>query len=82
MVFRASERSVSGRSALGTYFFENGSPLRIPSLLRMNPRLSHDTDLLHGGAEAAGNMTSGGTESIIMAVRRPGTMRLITSRGE
>ncbi|MFA5079485.1 MAG: aspartate aminotransferase family protein [Dehalococcoidia bacterium] len=72
MVFRASEEvSKVVEMALGTYVFENGlSPFAFPSLLRMETEvISMTTDLLHGGAEAAGNMTSGGTESIIMAVK-------------
>jgi len=71
MVFRASEEvSKVVELALGTYVFENGlSPFAFPSLLRMETEvISMTTDLLHGGAEAAGNMTSGGTESLIMAV--------------
>ena len=41
-----------------------------PSLRRMQAEVVAMTaDLLHGGAEAAGFMTSGGTESILLAVK-------------
>ena len=72
MVFRASEDvSRVVENALSTFVFENGlSPFAFPSLLRMETEvIAMTTDLLHGGATAAGNMTSGGTESIIMAVK-------------
>jgi len=72
MVFRAGEDvSDMVRSALGEYVFENGlSPFAFPSLLRMETEVVAMTaDLLNGGETAAGNMTSGGTESIMMAVK-------------
>jgi len=72
MVFRASEEvSKVVENALSTFVFENGlSPFAFPSLLRMETEVVAMTaDLLHGGETAAGNMTSGGTESIIMAVK-------------
>ena len=72
MVFRAGEDVADiVRSALGEYVFENGlSPFAFPSLLRMETEVVAMTaDLLHGGETAAGNMTSGGTESIMMAVK-------------
>ncbi len=72
MVFRASEEvSKVVETALSMFVFENGlSPFAFPSLLRMETEVVAMTaDLLHGGATAAGNMTSGGTESIIMAVK-------------
>jgi len=72
MVFRASEEvSKVVETALSMFVFENGlSPFAFPSLLRMETEVvSMTADLLHGGATAAGNMTSGGTESIIMAVK-------------
>ncbi len=72
MVFRAGEdvsRVVA--DALAAYVFENGlSPFAFPSLLRMETEVVAMTaDLLHGGENAAGNMTSGGTESIMMAAK-------------
>jgi len=72
MVFRASEDvSKVVENALSTFVFENGlSPFAFPSLLRMETEVVAMTaDLFHGGDTAAGNMTSGGTESIIMAVK-------------
>ena len=72
MVFRASEDvSRVVETALGMFVFENGlSPFAFPSLLRMETEVVAMTaDLLHGGGTATGNMTSGGTESIIMAVK-------------
>ena len=72
MVFRASEDvSKVVENALSMFVFENGlSPFAFPSLLRMETEVVAMTaDLLHGGDTAAGNMTSGGTESIIMAVK-------------
>jgi sphinganine-1-phosphate aldolase len=72
MVFRASEDvSRVVETALGMFVFENGlSPFAFPSLLRMETEVVAMTaDLLHGSGTAAGNMTSGGTESIIMAVK-------------
>ena len=53
------------------YFFENGlNPTVFKSLNRMeNEIVSMTADLLHAPDTAAGNMTSGGTESIICAVK-------------
>jgi len=59
-----------GREASMMYLSENAlNPLAFPSL----GRLQHDvvemvTGMLHGSDEAAGFMTSGGTESILLAV--------------
>ncbi len=72
MVFRAGEDvSELVEAALGMYVFENGlSPFAFPSLLRMETEVVAMTaDLLNGGEGAVGNMTSGGTESITMAVK-------------
>ncbi len=59
------------REANSLYMFENAlNPFRFPSLRQMEADIvSMTTDLLHGGDEAAGTMTSGGTESILMAVK-------------
>jgi glutamate/tyrosine decarboxylase-like PLP-dependent enzyme len=59
------------KDAARLYFMENAlSPLAFPSLRRMETEvLSIAASLLHGGPEAAGSMTSGGTESILMAVK-------------
>ena len=72
MVFRAGDDVADiVRSALAEYVFENGlSPFAFPSLLRMETEVvAMAADLLNGGGTAAGNMTSGGTESITMAVK-------------
>ncbi|MEW5944734.1 MAG: pyridoxal-dependent decarboxylase, partial [bacterium] len=52
------------------YLTENAlDPLTYPSLLRLeNEVVAMAADLLRGGADAVGNFTSGGTESIMMAV--------------
>jgi glutamate/tyrosine decarboxylase-like PLP-dependent enzyme len=59
------------RNAYQRYFFENGlNPTVFKSLNRMeNEVVSMTADLLHAPGTAAGNMTSGGTESIICAVK-------------
>ena len=57
------------REANLLYLYENAlNPFRFPSLRSMEVDVvSMTTQLLHGGESAAGAMTSGGTESIIMA---------------
>jgi glutamate/tyrosine decarboxylase-like PLP-dependent enzyme len=59
------------REANNLYLFENAlNPFRFPSLRRMEGDVvSMTTNLLHGGEESGGAMTSGGTESILMAVK-------------
>lgn len=59
------------KEAYTTFLFGNGlSPAAFPSLRKFESEVVAMTaDLLRGGEEAAGNMTSGGTESIIMAVK-------------
>jgi glutamate/tyrosine decarboxylase-like PLP-dependent enzyme len=59
------------REVNNLYLFENAlNPFRFPSLRQMERDVvSMTTNLLHGGAEATGTMTSGGTESILMAVK-------------
>ena len=53
------------------YLYENAlNPLRFPSLRQMEVEVVGDTaELLHAPAGAGGCMTSGGTESIVMAVK-------------
>src|SRR5271154_2469618 len=61
-----------GRQAFNAYFSENalGARRAFPSLLRMEQEvIAMGLDLFHGPEGAAGNMTSGGTESIVMAVK-------------
>jgi sphinganine-1-phosphate aldolase len=59
------------REAYGSYMFENAlSPFDFPSLLKMETEFISMVGNLFGGDEAAvGSMTSGGTESILMAVK-------------
>ncbi len=59
------------REANLLYLYENAlNPFRFPSLRSMETEVVAMTaDLLHGGDGAGGAMTSGGTESILMAVK-------------
>ena len=59
------------RDANLLYLYENAlNPFRFPSLRAMEVDVvDMTTDLLHGGPESAGAMTSGGTESILMAAK-------------
>jgi len=59
------------REANELYMFENAlNPMRFPSLRQMEVEVVDMTlGLLHGPEEAGGCMTSGGTESILMAVK-------------
>ncbi len=53
------------------YFSENGAgPTLFPSLKRMEAEVvAMVTDLVDGGEDACGTMTSGGTESILLAMK-------------
>lgn len=72
-VFTATkEVSEVGQAAFNAYFSENalGARRAFPSLLRMEQEVvAMGLDLFHGPEGGAGNMTSGGTESIVMAVK-------------
>jgi glutamate/tyrosine decarboxylase-like PLP-dependent enzyme len=59
------------KEAYGMFSAENGlNPMAFPSLKRFEAEVVAMTaNLLGGDEEAAGNMTSGGTESILMAVK-------------
>jgi sphinganine-1-phosphate aldolase len=59
------------REAYGLFFSENGlNPMAFPSLKKFEAEVVAMTaDLLGGDSQVAGNMTSGGTESILMAVK-------------
>jgi glutamate/tyrosine decarboxylase-like PLP-dependent enzyme len=59
------------RDAAELYLFENAlNPFRFPSLRQMEDEVvALAADLLHAGPGAGGAMTSGGTESILMAVK-------------
>ncbi len=53
-----------------TFIYGNGlSPMAFPSLRKLEAEVIAITADLLGGSEAVGNMTTGGTESIIMAVK-------------
>jgi len=58
-------------AALDLYKTENGlDPTAFPSLLQMeNEVIGAAIDLMHGGPEARGSFTSGGTESILLSVK-------------
>lgn len=61
-----------GRAAFNAFFTENalGARRAFPSLARMEREvIGMGLDLFHAPTGAAGNMTSGGTESIVMAVK-------------
>lgn len=59
------------REANNLYLFENAlNPFRFPSLRQMEADVvAMTTGLLHGDGSSGGSMTSGGTESILMAVK-------------
>lgn len=59
------------KEAYGEFMAENGlSPLAFPSLRRMESEvISMAAGLFHGDDGVAGTMTTGGTESIMMAVK-------------
>ncbi len=59
------------REAYGLFFSENGlNPMAFPSLKRFEAEVVAMTaGLLGGDSQTVGNMTSGGTESILMAVK-------------
>jgi sphinganine-1-phosphate aldolase len=65
------EHSALLKEAYGEFISENGlSPLAFPSLRRMEAEVvSMAAELFHGDADVAGTMTTGGTESILMAVK-------------
>jgi sphinganine-1-phosphate aldolase len=61
-----------GAQAFNMFFSENalGARRAFPSLLRMEQEVvGMGLDLFHAPEGAVGNMTSGGTESIVMAVK-------------
>ncbi len=59
------------KKAHNLYFSENGlNPMAFQSLRRMEAEVVRMTaNMLHGGSQAVGTMTSGGTESILLAVK-------------
>jgi glutamate/tyrosine decarboxylase-like PLP-dependent enzyme len=69
--FAGDEVSSLLKEAYGEFIAENGlSPVAFPSLRKMECEVvSMAAGLFHGDADVAGTMTSGGTESIMMAVK-------------
>ncbi|MEX0801079.1 MAG: aspartate aminotransferase family protein [Dehalococcoidia bacterium] len=59
------------KEAYTEFFYTNGlGPTAFPSIRRFEAEvIAMTADLLHGGPDAVGNMTSGGTESILMAIK-------------
>src|ERR1700761_6146566 len=67
-----AEVSALGQAAFDAFFSENalGAARAFPSLQRMEREvIEMGLDLFSGSDGAAGNMTSGGTESILMAIK-------------
>ena len=72
LVYYAGDEHTDFLKAAYTKFFsENGlSPLAFPSLKKFESEvISMTADMLGGDGEVTGSMTSGGTESILMAVK-------------
>jgi glutamate/tyrosine decarboxylase-like PLP-dependent enzyme len=72
LVYYAGEEPLAVvKEAYNRFFSENGlNPMTFPSLRRFEQEvLAMAADLFHGDAEVAGAMTSGGSESILMAVK-------------
>jgi sphinganine-1-phosphate aldolase len=69
--FAGDDVSAVARDAYAELIAENGlSPFAFPSLQRMETEVvSACADLFQGGPECRGTMTSGGTESILMALK-------------
>ncbi len=69
--FAGDEVSELLKAAYGEFIAENGlSPVAFPSLRKMECEVvSMAAGLFHGDDDVAGTMTSGGTESIMMAVK-------------
>lgn len=72
MVFYPGEEAAKVQeAAYSAFFFENGlNPSAFPSLRKFETEVvAMSADLVHGDSEVVGNMTSGGTESILCAVK-------------
>ncbi len=72
LVYSAGEEVSSFlKEAHSVFFSENAlNPSAFPSLKQMEMEcVAMTADLLNGDAEVTGNMTSGGTESILMAIK-------------
>lgn len=83
LVYSAGEDAEEvAREASSMYMSENGlNPLAFPSMGTLQQDVVDCVaDMLHGGEDAAGFMTSGGTESILMAVKAA-RERAVSERG-
>jgi len=72
LIFNAGKDvSAVAQEAYTAFVVENGlSPFAFPSLLKMETEVaSMMASLFHGNSETVGNMTSGGSESIMVAVK-------------
>jgi sphinganine-1-phosphate aldolase len=72
LVYHSSdEHSKLLKDAYTEFMSENGlSPVAFPSLRRFEAEVvAMALSLFHGGSDASGSMTSGGTESVMMAVK-------------
>ena len=69
--YTGEEHSDFLKKAHNTYFSENGlNPMAFKSLKRMETEVVQmAAGMLNGGEDAVGTMTSGGTESLLMAVK-------------
>lgn len=69
--YGGDELSKVSQNAYMKYYYENGlNPTVFPSLRKFETEVvSMSADLMHGDSEVVGNMTSGGTESILCAVK-------------
>jgi sphinganine-1-phosphate aldolase len=65
------DTSAVAEEAYALFMMENGlSPFAFPSLLKMETEVaSMMASLFHGDQDTVGNMTSGGSESIMVAVK-------------
>lgn len=72
LVYHAGDEHLAFlKKAHNLFFSENGlNPMAFKSLKRMEAEVVQMTaSMLHGGPETVGTMTSGGTESILLAVK-------------
>lgn len=79
LVFYAGEEvDRISKEAYKAFAYENGlNPSAFPSLARFeNEVIAMSADLVHGDGAVVGNMTSGGTESILCAVKAAKTLAL------
>ena len=69
--FAGDDVSALLKDAYGEFMAENGlSPMAFPSLRRFEAEVVKIcADLFHGDDEVCGTMTSGGSESVMMAVK-------------